>query len=524
MRGLDPRSRELATRAGAALERRDAAAALPLLAAAFAANPAHPELLRLRAIALSAQGRDSEAVALLQEAAVQWSGDGLIAGNLGAVLAQLGEHDAALAEFQRATELDPTRIDAWLNLGRAYALRHDAAAALDAFTAVVERAPSHRQARVLRAEALRALGRIGDAEAELRTVLREDANAVSAWIGLDNLKATHGDDDLQALARLYAAHAGTAEQHIALGFALAHALEDRQRFDAAFALFSEVNALKRRGFTWSAAAASALVDDIIAAFPQPPPATGRGGERIFLVGLPRSGSTLAEQILAAHPRVTGGGETEEIARVLQEESRRRGQPFPQWVRAAEPADWARLGDRYLERTAPASGIPASSVTTDKTLPNWQVVGAILRMLPGARIVHCVRDPLETCWSCFKHNFAAGQFFAYAFDELAAFHRDADRAMRHWRAQAPAAVYTHVYEDLVARPEASVRALLAHCGLAFDAACLDFHEADREVHTTSAAQVRAPLHEARATAARYGARLDPLHQALDIRAVDTRASD
>jgi len=264
---------------------------------------------------------------------------------------------------------------------------------------------------------------------------------------------------------------------------------------------------------WDAAAVSALVDAILAAFAQPPPAApdARGADVIFLVGLPRSGSTLAEQILAAHPRVAGGGETNLLAKVLQDESTRRGQRFPAWVGMADAADWARLGDDYLARIA--SLRRAGALFTDKTLPNWQVLGALARMLPGARIVHCVRDPLETCWSCWKHNFGEAQFFAYDFAELAAFHRDSLRAMAHWRTQAPASIHTLVHEALLDAPEAGARALLAHCGLAFDPACLRFHEVERNVHTASAAQVRRPLRRDTAVTAGYGELLDPLRLLL-----------
>jgi hypothetical protein len=135
------------------------------------------------------------------------------------------------------------------------------------------------------------------------------------------------------------------------------------------------------------------------------------------------------------------------------------------------------------------------------------------MLPGARIVHCVRDPLETAWSCYKHNFARDQLYSYDIAELAAFFHDEERAMRFWAARHPAWIHEHSYERLVAEPRATVEALLAHCGLDFDPACLRFHEAGREVRTASAAQVRRPLSSDTAVARQYGALLDPLRAAL-----------
>lgn len=155
----------------------------------------------------------------------------------------------------------------------------------------------------------------------------------------------------------------------------------------------------------------------------------------------------------------------------------------------------------------------SALFTDKTLTNWQTLGAIRRMLPAARVVHCLREPLETAWSCYKHNFAADQRYSYDIAELAAFHKDCARAMLAWKARHPRWIFEHCYEALIGDAESSVRALLAHCGLDFDPACLRFHETDREVRTASAAQVRSPLRGDTAIAERYGALLDPLRRAL-----------
>jgi Flp pilus assembly protein TadD len=476
--------------------------------------PTHPELLRLSGVAMYLQGRSAPAIPRLREAAAAWPEDALIESNLGVALAQSGDLDAATRAFQRSTELDPTLLDTWLNLARALELRGDAAGAHAAYGAVLELDPSRHAVRVLRAAAASTLGRIDEAEAELRTVLHEHADSASAWIALFNLKAIRADgEDSREIARLYASDTLEPSRRIGLGFAYASVLEAEARYAEAFEVFGAANAAKRAGVRWDAAAVSALVDAILTAFAASPaqPTTSRGDDLIFLVGLPRSGSTLAEQILAAHPDVAGGGETNMIAKVLQDESKRRGQRFPAWVDAADDADWARLGDDYLARIAASRR--AGAIFTDKTLPNWQVLGAIRRMLPGARIVHCRRDPLETCWSCYKHNFGEAQFFTYDFAELAAFHRDCERAMRYWHAQSPTAIHAHVYEDLLADPESTVRALLAHCGLAFDPACLRFHEVERDVHTASAAQVRRPLRGDVAVAARYGALLDPLRRAL-----------
>jgi sulfotransferase family protein len=236
-----------------------------------------------------------------------------------------------------------------------------------------------------------------------------------------------------------------------------------------------------------------------------------GSEAIFIVSLPRSGSTLVEQIIAAHPDVEGAGELPDLSIVIEEESHRRGRPFPTWATEADAADWHRLGARYLERTE--RWRQRRPRFTDKSLLNAPYVGAAAAMLPGARFVDCRRDPVETALSCYRQWFAQGQAWSYAIDDIAAFQRGHERLMALWRTRMPASLHTVAHETLVAEPEASVRQLLAFCGLGFDPACLAFHRSDRSVRTASAAQVRQPLRQDTGRAHRYGALLDPLRRAL-----------
>lgn len=510
LEGLPPPVRQLARACEMALERGDLADAEARLEKALTAAPTHPELLRLCGLSELFNGRTENAIALLQKSMGARPDDALVVANLGTALAQRGDLDAAERAFRRGTELDPMYVDAWLNLGRALDLRQDAAGAHDAFAAVLELAPSHQPARILRAETLKTLGRVADAEAELRSVLRENPSSVAASVALANLKPARAED-ADALARLYREPSLSPIERIDIGFALGQALEASGRYDEAFAVLQDANAAKRETFGWDAARVSALVDRILEAFPAVESASDRGRGLVFLVGMPRSGSTLAEQILAAHPAVTSGGETGWVAGLLQVESVRRGMPFPDWIADASADDWSRLGDAYLARVERARR--RGTHFTDKTLTNWQTLGAIRRMLPAARIVHCRRDALETAWSCWKHNFASEQFWSYDIAELAAFFGDCERAMHTWNARFPAWIHAHAHEVLLAEPEAATRALLDACGLAFDAACLDFQSADREVRTASAAQVRAPLRADEHVAARYGARLDALRAAL-----------
>jgi hypothetical protein len=337
-----------------------------------------------------------------------------------------------------------------------------------------------------------------------------------AWWGLADLKTVRfAQDDIDRMQRAMQDPRAQDNDRIAIGLALAKALDDHGEYAKSLEMLAQAHGIARRRRQWSAANFSAGISLILEKFTPPPDAApdrelGRGV--IFIVGLPRSGSTLAEQILASHPVVEGPGELPDLAATLTGETQARGMPYPTWVPAMQPADWQRLGELYLQRTA--RWRERRPVFVDKLPGNWYFIGAIRAMLPAAKIIACRRDPLETCFSCYRQHLDNNEY-ARTFEDLAAYWRDYDRSIKHWREQHPSHLYEHVYEDLLADPEASIRALLDFCGLPFDPACLRFHETARDVRTPSAMQVRQPLRSDTARAPRYGALLDPLRNALGL---------
>ncbi len=515
--GLAPRLIAIAERAARALEGGNAESALNYADAALSESPAHAELLRLRALSLLQERRIEAAIECYQQAAAGWPQDALIACQLGAALAQSGDMDAAESAFRHAIELDTQLIDGWYNLGHVLDARTDTAGACAAFARILAIKPDHLPARIQHAEMLKMLGRLDEAQSELRDVVARDRDFVPAWVALSNLKTFRPSaDDLDHLLHLRASTTIPTQWRVDLTFACANLLEADGRYDDAFRLFGVANAGKRRSVRWNAAAVSRLIDDILAQFSSLPEATDRdrrGHDVIFLVGMPRSGSTLAEQILSAHREVQGGGERDEIALVLQDESHRRGLAFPYWIADATSTDWERLGVDYLQRCA--TWRDCRPRFTNKTLTNWQTLGAIRRMLPGSRVIHCQRDPVETLWSCYKHNFSEAQFFTYDVDELTAFWRDCERAMQAWSRQWPAWIHAHVHEELLTGPERRIRALLQYCELTFDPACMAFHENRRDVRTSSASQVREPLERTTALALHYGKLFDSLRRSMNV---------
>ena len=499
----------------AALQHRDWNAVQNRLAALIALAPAHPEVLRVRAAIAHLQGRGNESVDLLRRVLGTRPYDAQALIDLGSALAKVGDVDGAQEAFRESATIDPRRAAPLLGLAQVLERTGEIEQSIAILKEALEREPASTTARNMLARELQFAGRIDEAQAEYRRTLAEAPASATAWYGLSTLRTQRFDaEDLAALEALVH-RVGLRESDLAPAlFALAKAYEDNARYDDAFRTLTTANTTRRRQLRWDAAKFSANARDIEAAFAAPidgasDPSLGSG--LIFIIGMPRSGSTLVEQMLAAHPDVATGGELDDVRDIIRDESQRRERDFPAWVADATQDDWRRLGESYLERTARRRGSHARFV--DKGLLNWRYLGAIVAMLPGARFVDCRRDPLETCLSCYRQLFANELAFTYDLAELAAFWRDYDHMMRHWQRLFPDRFAEIGHEKLVADPEAEIRRLLDFCGLAFDEACLRFHESDRAVRTASAAQVREPLRADTARAERYGVLLDPLRELL-----------
>jgi Sulfotransferase family len=244
---------------------------------------------------------------------------------------------------------------------------------------------------------------------------------------------------------------------------------------------------------------------------------------VFIVGMPRSGSTLVEQILASHSRVFGGGERSDLTAAMKSIGVDIAAPsFPESVAGLTGAQLARLGADYVDRLQAAArslGIATAERITDKMPANSCFVGLIHLALPNARIIHTRRDPIDTCLSCFAKLFGAEQPFAYDLGELGRYHRACDALMEHWRRVLPPEVVLDVqYEELVANFEPQARRIVAHCGLDWDDACLSFHKTERVVRTASVTQVRQPIY--RTSIGRWRPADDVLRPLLDALDLDS----
>jgi tetratricopeptide (TPR) repeat protein len=490
------------------------------------AAPAHPEVRLWQGVMALEAGDGPAAAAHLAEVVRQRPDDGRIWRLLGQAQDLAGEGAHARDSLARAAALARSASD-WLALSQECDRQGLYEQALAAAQALLRLQPDSAVARLQRARCSMALGDAATAAADCRALIAEGREPARAWFMLLDLKVERlSADELQRLEQEDARPGRGAQEQLLTAFALGQALEAAGEPARALAAFERANAAVRSTLRWDADALERRVSAAAAAFaasgtPETTPgAAARAGghaeplgdELIFLVGLPRSGSTLVEQVLAAHPQVEGASELPHLPQLIEAESRRRGRPYPQWVAQAGPDDWARLGREYLRLTA--RWRQHRPVSTDKLPDNWQHAAAIRAMLPGAHIIDCRRDAVQTCWSCFKQLFGPGlAAYSYDFESLARYAVACEREGDRLAALHPAHVRVQQYESLVADAAGQVRELLAFCGLPFDAACLDFQQAQRAIRTPSALQVRQPMTKVSAPADRYGELLAPLREAL-----------
>ena len=514
LRGLKPAQAASLRRAMALVTAGDRLLAGQLFLELDRAAPGHPEVARWRGIGHFTQGEWADAVDCLARAALARPDDFAVQMQLAAAQDRAGDFEQARQSLLAAGRAARGAAQ-WLALGLECDRQGHHDQALVAVDAVLQLAPGHAVALLQRARCHKALGKAEAAAADCRALISRGELAARAWFSLVDLKTLPlTAQELAALEHAASQAVAAPADRMLLDFALGKALEDAGRHAQAYATLARANLAVRATLPWHAEAFTRHVMRVQQVFDAAPAAaaSGQGGEVVFLVGLPRSGTTLVEQVLASHSRVEGASELPYLRIVIDEESRRRGQAFPDWVPAATATDWARLGQHYLQLSR--RWRLQRPVSTDKLPDNWLLAGAALAMLPGSRVIDCRRDAVETCWSCYKQLFGPGQVgYTYGLDTLAAYWRDCDRLCRFWAARCPAQFRSQHYEALVADPEGQIRALLDFCGLPFEPACLDFHRAPRAIRTPSALQVRQPLRRVSTPAAAYGVLLDPLREAL-----------
>ncbi len=446
----------------------------------LARNAASPEAFCGLASVLAAMGREAEALGWFDRALALAPNDAQTLNNYGGALTALERTADAVRAYERAVSQEPRYAAAWHNLGHCLTVEGRLEEARYALQQAVALAPGNGEFH--RSLALAAPFRQGDPR-------------------LDGMEAALGEPGLSRQDR--------EELHYALG----KAYDDLGRPDDSLDQFLAGAALVRARTAYDEAATLEGFSRIAGVFSEQMMARDAADTApgpVFIVGMPRSGTTLAEQMLASHPQVHGAGERTDLPRIVAE----LGARFPGGARDLGAADWARIGQRYLSGVrAPR---PDALRIIDKMPGNFRYLGLIALALPGAKVIHVRRDPADTCLSCFTTLFRGAQPYSYDLAELGRYYRAYEGLMEHWRGALPAGIMTEVaYEDLVAGPERELRRLLAFLDLEWDPACLTFHKTSRSVMTASAAQVRRPLYATSVGRWRaHGPRLAPLLGALE----------
>jgi tetratricopeptide (TPR) repeat protein len=478
------------------------------------------------AMALMGLGRPAEAadhfrqaVRLRPDSAEAWN-------NLGNVLLLQGEPAEAIPCYREAVRLRPLYAEACLNLGNALRQDDRFAEGLAWYREAVRLRPGHPKALNNLAVALLEAGEVEQAERYFRECLRHDPGSaqVLCTLAANGLYSDADPPPEQLRARLAAGRLSPLEA-AQLHFVLAHLLDRSGQPDEAFGHFLQANHHGREvtvqaGDAFDPDEHSRLVDRLRSVFT---PAyfervRGLGSDTevpVFVVGMPRSGSSLVEQILSHHPDAAGVGELRDLPLLASRLSGRleAAEPYPECVSSLDAATIRPLADAYLARVQGLAG--GARRVTDKMLENFLHLGLIATLFPHARVIHCRRDPLDTCVSCFCQVFR-NLNFTWDLGDLGRYYREYERMMAHWRAVLPLPVLDVVYEELVADPEGGSRRLVEFCGLAWDERCLRFHQNLRPVRTVSKLQVRRPVYTSSVGRwRRYAAHLGPLRQALGL---------
>jgi tetratricopeptide (TPR) repeat protein len=502
------------------------AAALPHLATACRRLPANTVLGNAYGVALLAQGAAGEAVVCLQQVIAAAPQVAEPHNNLGKALLAMGRDAEAAQSFREAIRRDPQFAVAYYNLGN---LLQDKGWLDEAETcyraALAIRADYHEAHNNLGSCLLKA-SKIDAARAAFEAALASKPDFIEAHCNLAALKRYTVDDPQ---ARPFLAFRDRADTlpvagRIRYWFAAGKILEDQGRFDEAFAAYHCGNALKLGTLKVDEAAMAGVHDALCAtqdaAFFQhraPVEPADDGPVPVFIVGMPRSGTSLIEQVLASHPGVYGAGELTCLSDLIEAELGERALADPAAIPALagwSPAQFHALGQHYLDAVRALA--PTATHITDKLPANFMLVGLIHLMLPRAKIIHAIRDPMDSCFSCYSRLFARDNLpFTYDLGVLGRYCRRYLALMQHWDAVLPAGrVLALRYEDMVADLEGQARRMLAYLDLPWDAGCLDFHRNSRAVRTASAAQVNQPIYTSSVARWRhFETHLAPLQQSL-----------
>jgi tetratricopeptide (TPR) repeat protein len=455
-------------------------------------DPFDAAAVRMLAELAARIGRWRDAENLLRRAVELSPGWTAAKANLALVLGRMGRPAEAMELLEDIFAAEPDELGHWNLKAATLGRLGDFEAAIQVYDDVLARTPSQPRVWVSYGHMLKTVGRLGEGIAAYRKAIGIRPTLGEAWWSLANLKTfKFGADDVRAMQLALRSTALTDEDGFHLDFALGKAMHDEGRTDEAFKHYAQANALRLASQPFRSSDITRAVERCIKAFTKDAMMmTARGCEApdpIFIVGMPRAGSTLIEQILSSHSLVEGTSELPDIP-VLA----RKAGIYPERAAQLSGGQRRELGEEYLKRTS-VQRRTNRPFFIDKLPNNWLFVPFIHLILPNAKIIDARRHPLACCFSNYRQHFARGQAFTYDLQDVGRYYSDYVRLMAHVDDVLPRRVHRVIYERMVDDTDTEVRALLEYCGLDFEPDCLEFYKTDRAVRTPSSEQVRKPIY-------------------------------
>jgi tetratricopeptide (TPR) repeat protein len=497
-------------------------AAEPLIARSLRIAPACVNALNDLGVIKLKKAQREEAIQLFARALSLNKDHTDALNNMAEGLKQLHRFDQALVMLRRLAWLKPNSSEVMRSLAEAFYGSHHTTAALDSYHEAIRLDPENQRARLALADLCEDMGKYKQARMQYDAVLRRDPENPTALSKVLQLPGSVIAARWVRSTERLAAETSDQTVRTRLNVALARYHDREGQYDRAFDFLAVAHAHDVLTRPFDAAGYTRAIDLILEALPgeffRRAVTSGVLSERpIFVVGMPRSGTTLVEQILCSHSRVAAGGELVALpnasSRILDLSSHRR--PYPWGLQDLDAEQLATLARGYLDRLDKLYSDDRK--VTDKLPFNFMHVGVIALALPKAKIVHCRRDPRDTCLSCYFTSFADENQFANDLVTLGRYYADYHRLMEHWHSVLPGRIFDLQYEDLITDPETTIRNLVGYCGLEWEDSCLAFHETQRDIRTPSRWQVRRPIYRGSVGRWRsYAKHLGPLEQALGSR--------
>jgi tetratricopeptide (TPR) repeat protein len=464
-------------------------------------SPDNVNAMRYLAVTLwQGEKKLEDAEALLRRAvelAPEYAGAWLI---LGALLNERNKYVDTIEAYKTAAKLEPRNPEAWTGLGNAYSMAMYPDEAVSAYEKAIALNPKSPDAQAGYGHALKTVGDQPAALAAFRASVAARPAFGHVYWSMANLKIFKFEDqEVDNMLAQFDNDKLTEEGDIHLRFALGKAFEDKKDYNQAWHYYHTGNQRQRMTVTHDPLELEHRYNSVREVFSSELIETASGNgcdapDPIFIVGLPRSGSTLVEQILASHSQVEGTAELPVLGRLANSIGRYRkdGVRYPESVRDLRDRDWKAYGEQYLEESQ-RYRLTDSPIFTDKLPNNFPFVGLIHLILPNAKIINARRHPFDSCLGGYKQLFGQGQNFTYDLLDLAHYYQQYDKTMKHWQEVLPGKVLDVHYEVTVTDLENQVRRILEHCGLPFEESCVRFHETKRAVNTASSEQVRQPIY-------------------------------